>query len=71
MYKLGQKVIIDTIAPAIGYIVKMEINPHEETDVVYESKGWIIYTIRVYRPFYRNGYADFLRTEGEFKNADD
>ena len=72
MYKIGQKVqIIDTIEPIIGYIVKMEIDPLEEITVTYESKEWIIYTIRVYKPFYINGYADFCRTGKEIKNAND
>ena len=72
MYKIGQKVqIIDTIEPIMGYIVKMEIDPLEEIDIVFESKEWIIYTIRVYKPFYINGYTDFTRTERDIKNADD
>lgn len=71
MYKIGQKVqIIDTIKPVIGYIVKMEIDPLEETEVTFESKEWIIYTIRVYEDFYINGYTDYCRTEREIKNAD-
>lgn len=66
MYKIGQKVqIIDTIEPTIGYIVKMEIDPLEEIDVTSETKNWIIYTIRVYKPFYTNGYTDYCRTERE------
>jgi len=72
MYKIGQKVqLIDTIKPIIGYIVKMEIDPLEEIDVASESKEWIIYTIRVYKPFYINGYTDYCRTGREIKNADD
>ena len=46
----------------------MEIDPLEEIDVTSESKEWIIYTIRVYKPFYMNGYADYCRTEREIKN---
>jgi hypothetical protein len=66
MYKVGQKVqIIDTIEPTIGYIVKMEIDPLEEIDVTSETKNWIIYTIRVYKPFCTNGYTDYCRTERE------
>lgn len=72
MYKIGQKVqIIDTIAPAIGYIVKIEIDPLEEIEVASEAKEWIIYTIRVYKSFYTNGYTDYCRTEREIKNAND
>lgn len=72
MYKIGQKVqLLNTIKPIIGYIVKMEIDPLEEIDVVSEAKEWIIYTIRVYESFYIDGYADYCRTEREIKNADD
>ena len=72
MYKIGQKVqIIDMVKPITGYIVKMEIDPLEEIDVASESKEWIIYTIRVYKDFYMNGYTDFCRTERDIKNADD
>lgn len=72
MYKIGQKVqIIDTTEPITGYIVKIEIDPLEETDVAFESKEWVGYTIRVYKPFYTNGYADFDRTENDIKSIDD
>lgn len=72
MYKIGQKVqIVDTINPVIGYIIKMEIDPLEEIDVAPESKEWIIYTIRVYKSFYTNGYTDYCRIEREIKNAND
>ena len=72
MYKIGQKVqLLNTIKPIIGYIVKMEIDPLEEIDVASEAKEWIIYTIRVYEPFYIDGYADYCRVEREIKNADD
>ncbi len=72
MYKIGQKVqILDTIIPTIGYIIKMEIDPLEEIEVASESKEWIIYTIRVYKPFYMNGYTDYSRTEREIKKTDD
>jgi hypothetical protein len=70
MYKIGQKVqITDTTEPIIGYIVKIEIDPLEETDVAFESKEWVGYTIRVYKPFYTNGYTDFSRTENDIKNV--
>ena len=72
MYKVGQKVqITDTTEPIIGYIVKIAIDPFEESDVAFESKEWVGYTIRVYKPFYTNGYADFDRTENDIKSIDD
>ena len=49
----------------------MEIDPLEEIEVASEANDWIIYTIRVYKPFYINGYFDYCRTEKEIKNADD
>jgi hypothetical protein len=71
MYKIGQKVqILDVPEPTTGYIIKMEIDPLEEIEVIPESKEWIIYTIRVYKSFYINGYTDYCRTEREIKNAD-
>lgn len=72
MYKVGQKVqITDTTEPIIGYIVKIAIDPFEESDVAFESKEWVGYTIRVYKPFYINGYTDFDRTENDIKSIDD
>lgn len=71
MYKIGQKVqIVDTVRPITGYIVKMEIDPIEEVDVASEAEDWIIYTIRVYKNFYRDGYTDFCRTEKDIKDAE-
>lgn len=72
MYKIGQKVqLLGVIKPITGYIVKMEIDPLEEIDIASEAKEWIIYTIRVYKTFYTNGYTDYSRTEREIKSADD
>ena len=73
MYKIGQKIqLIDSSNPVIvGYIVKMEIDPLEEIEVAFESKECIIYTIRVYKDFYINGYTDYCYTEKEIKNGDD
>lgn len=73
MYKIGQKVQITggVLEPITGYIVAMEIDPLEEIDVTSESKEWIIYTIRVYKHFYTNGYTDYHRTERDIKNVDD
>ncbi len=66
MYKIGQKVkIIDIHEPATGYIIKIEIDPIEETEVTLEVKNWVMYTIRVYKDFYKNGYTDYCRTERE------
>ena len=72
MYKIGQKVRFDGITGSIvGYIVKMEIDPLEEIDVADEVEDWIIYTIRVYKPFYIDGYTDYGCTERDIKDADD
>lgn len=67
---IGQKV---EIYGNIGYLVSMNIDPLEECEVKYET---ITYTIRVFQPWYKDGYADFHRggrdlmqmhREGEFK----
>lgn len=73
MYKIGQKVqiVADRVRPITGYIVKMEIDPPEEADVASEAEDWIIYTIRVYKRFYRDGYTDYGCTERDIKDADD
>ena len=69
MYKIGQKVQFDGVTgPITGYIVKMEIDPLEEIDVASEVEDWIIYTIRAYKDFYTDGYTDYFRSEGEFRN---
>lgn len=71
MYKIGQKVqVIDITEPAVGYIVKIEIDPLEEIEVIPEVKYWVFYTIRVYKDFYKNGYTEYCRTEREIKNID-
>ena len=71
MYKIGQKVRLKGTNLIAGYIVKMEIDPFEEADVASEAEDWIIYTVRVYKPFYRDGYTDFGCTERDIENADD
>ena len=71
MYKIGQKVRFGEIDTMTGYIVGITIDPLDEIDVVFESKHWIVYTVRVYKPFLENGYCDFQRSEGEIRNADD
>lgn len=71
MYKIGQKVRLKGTNLIAGYIVKMEIDPFEEADVASEAEDWIIYTVRVYKRFYRDGYADFGCTERDIENADD
>ena len=44
---------------AIGYIVEMHIDPLEESDVAFEMENWIIYSVRVYKEFYTDGYSDY------------
>ena len=66
---IGQKV---KIYGNVGYLVSMNIDPLDENEVRYET---ITYTIRVFQPWYKDGYADFHRgwrdlmqmhREGEF-----
>ncbi len=53
---IGQKVKFDGME---GYLVGITIDPSEESEVRYES---FTYTIRVFQPFYKDGYADFQRS---------
>lgn len=54
--KVGQKISFDGME---GYIVGITIDPLEESEVRYES---YTYTIRVFKPFYKDGYFDFQRS---------
>lgn len=71
MYKIGQKVQFGETELMTGYIVGITIDPLDEVYVAFEARHWVTYTIRVYRPYLKNGYFDFQRSEGELKNADD
>ena len=53
---VGQKVRFDGME---GYIVGITIDPLEECEVRYESHTYII---RVFQPFYKDGYFDFKRS---------
>ena len=53
---VGQKIKFDGME---GYLVGIAIDPLEESEVKYES--WT-YTIRVFQPFYKDGYFDFQRS---------
>ena len=68
MYKIGQKVQFDDMT---GYIVGITIDPLDEVDVAFESRHWVTYIVRVYQPYFENGYSDFYRSEGDLRNADD
>lgn len=54
--RLGQKIRFDGME---GYLIGVTIDPLEESEVPYES---YTYTIRVFQPFYKDGYADFCRS---------
>ena len=64
MFKIGDKISMKTNMnrPLEGYIVKIEIDPGYEEDVKEVS---VFYTVRVFRDFYTDGYADFTRMESE------
>lgn len=70
MFKIGQKVQFDGIEPITGYIVAITIDPFEESDVYFEAHNWVTYVIRVYKPFYKDGYADYYRSEEDLRNVD-
>lgn len=65
MIKIGSKVSFDTKDPLVGYVVKIEIDPIEECEVNFEATESVFYTIRVYKKFYKYGYADFVRSEND------
>ena len=52
---VGQKV---KIYGNEGFLVGITIDPLDANEVRYET---FTYQIRVFKPFYKNGYADFYR----------
>lgn len=60
MFKIGDKVMINKKEYLVGYIVSMTIDPLEEYEVESEAV-FITYGVRVFKPFYINGYSDFYR----------
>lgn len=52
---VGQKV---EIYGNEGFLVGITIDPQEANEVRYETRT---YQIRVFKPFYKDGYADFYR----------
>lgn len=69
MFKVGQKVMIDNEPEFVGYIVKIEYDPldvDEAKIIEYGLTYYILtYYIRVFKPFYKDGYFDFCRSENE------
>lgn len=65
MLKIGDKVIFGSDHSMIGYIVGINIDPIEESEVNFEKNNWVTYTIRVFKPFYKDGYADFQRSRSD------
>lgn len=63
MFKIGDKVSFGSDYTFIGYIVGISIDPFEESEVNFEKNNWVNYTVRVFQPFYKDGYYDFQRTE--------
>lgn len=73
MFKIGDKVyFISNVdnKPIYGYVVKIEIDPFEETDVKFDKENYVFYTVRVYKNFYKDGYSDFGRTENDLHHAE-
>lgn len=62
MFKIGDKVMIGNDERLVGYIVSMTIDPLEEYEVKAETE-FIVYVVRVFKPFYSGGYTDFTRME--------
>lgn len=71
MFNIGDKVRFGNNSHLTGYIVKIEIDPIEEIEVNFDKKNYVFYTIRVFKDFYINGYADFNRTENVLVRVED
>ena len=71
MFNIGDKVIFLCNFQLTGYIVKIEIDPIEEIEVNFDKKNYVFYTIRVFKDFYIDGYADFNRTEEDLTKVED
>lgn len=71
MFNIGDKVNFGTTSVLTGYIVKIEIDPLEEIDVKFDKTNYVFYTIRVFKDFYIDGYADFNRTEEDLTKVED
>ena len=71
MFNIGDKVNFGTTSVLTGYIVKIEIDPFEEIDVKFDKINYVFYTIRVFKDFYKDDYADFNRTENDFIKVED
>ena len=65
MFKIGDKVSFGSTHTMIGYIVGINIDPCEESDVNFDKNNWVDYTIRVFKDFYKDGFSDFRRTEND------
>ena len=65
MFKIGDKVSFGSDYTMTGYIVGINIDPIEESDVNFEKNNWVDYTIRVFKKIYAGGFFDFRRTEDE------
>lgn len=63
---VGDKVVFSDYS-MVGYIIKIEIDPIEESEVNFEKDNWVTYTIRVFQSFYIDGYADFQRTRDDIE----
>lgn len=70
MFKVGDKVSMKTNMNRSfeGYIVKIEIDPGYEE---YVKEVSVFYTVRVFRDFYTDGYADFTRMENELMKEEE
>jgi len=62
---VGDKVVFGDYF-TVGYIVKIEIDPISEFDADFQKpEQFATYTIRVFEPFYKDGYADFQRSRDD------
>lgn len=66
--KIGSKVCFEGTHGdlMIGYLVNIELDViDEEDDYFRDPEESATYTIRIFKPFYKDGYADFQRSYDE------
>lgn len=69
MFKIGEKV---KFGDMVGYIVKIEIDPLDENDYDFGDPAYFAtYTVRVFKAFYKYGYADFQRSQTDLTKEEE
>lgn len=64
VFNVGQRVMINNDPILVGYIIKIEYDPLDANEAKMTEYGFAYY-VRVFKPFYMNGYFDFCRSEDD------